>query len=264
MKKRFALFCLALLTAMAAYAQEPVKICAHRGFWKCEEAGNAQNSLAALSEAQNQGFWGSEFDVHITKDDVVVVNHDPTFHAQPIQSRKYQNLSKKGRLANGEVLPTLDSYLDQGLGSPTMLVLELKTQKNRKRADKMMDDCIALLKGKGLWDPSRVMFISFDYEACKRLAALAPEFTIQYLEADKDPDTVHADGINGIDYHYSAFRKHPEWVERAHQLGMSVNAWTVNKADDMQYLIDLGVDCITTNEPLLLRSLLGEREEKAK
>ena len=252
------------MTALALHAQEPVKICAHRGFWKCEEAGNAQNSLASLQAAQEQGFWGSEFDVHITRDNVVVVNHDPVFRSKSIHGSQYASLRKQGRLANGEVLPTLDSYLEQGLASPTMLVLELKPQRSRERADRMMDDCIALLQEKGLWDPARVMFISFDYEACKRLAALAPEFTIQYLEADKDPDTVHADGINGIDYHYSAFRRHPEWVARAHQLGMSVNAWTVNKADDMQYLIDLGVDCITTNEPILLRSLLGEREEKAK
>ena len=35
----------------------------------------------------------------------------------------------------------------------------------------------------------------------------------------------------------------------------------VDKPDDMLYLIGLGVDCITTNEPLLLRNLLGDREE---
>jgi glycerophosphoryl diester phosphodiesterase len=43
---------------------------------------------------------------------------------------------------------------------------------------------------------------------------------------------------------------------------MTVNAWTVDKEEDMQYLIDLGVDCITTNKPLELRALLGEREER--
>ena len=41
---------------------------------------------------------------------------------------------------------------------------------------------------------------------------------------------------------------------------MSVNAWTVNKEEDIREMIDLGVDCITTNEPELTRSILGERE----
>ena len=43
---------------------------------------------------------------------------------------------------------------------------------------------------------------------------------------------------------------------------MSVNVWTVDAKEDMQAMIDLGVDCITTNYPLLARELLGERELK--
>lgn len=43
---------------------------------------------------------------------------------------------------------------------------------------------------------------------------------------------------------------------------MEVNAWTVNKKADIQKMIDLGVDCITTNEPLLVREMLGKRENR--
>ena len=43
---------------------------------------------------------------------------------------------------------------------------------------------------------------------------------------------------------------------------MSVNVWTVNKAKDMRNFIDMGVDVITTNEPLLLREILGDKEFK--
>ncbi len=42
---------------------------------------------------------------------------------------------------------------------------------------------------------------------------------------------------------------------------MSINCWTVNKEKDIQDMIDLGVDCITTNEPLLVREKLGKREK---
>lgn len=251
-----------LLTAWMLGAQQPVQICAHRGFWKSEAAGNAQNSIASLKAAQDNGFWGSEFDVHLTSDHIVLVNHDPSFHLLNVQKNPYEKIAGKARLSNGETIPTLAQYLEQGLQSRTMLVLELKKQHSRSHADKLQDLCIEALREKGLWDPSRVMFISFDYEACKRMAQLAPGFTVQYLEADKDPDTVHADGISGIDYHFSAFRSHPEWVARAHELGMTVNAWTVNSQADMQYLLDLGVDCITTNHPLELRALLQEREAR--
>ena len=38
--------------------------------------------------------------------------------------------------------------------------------------------------------------------------------------------------------------KHPEWVKEAHDLGMKVNVWTVNKEDMMKKLIDRKVDYI--------------------
>ena len=241
------------------HAQQ-VKICAHRGFWQAEGAGGAQNSIASLREAQEHGFWGSEFDVHLTLDSVVVVNHDPVFHGVPIHTSTYGDLMGAGMLSNGEIIPTLDEYLSQGADSPCMLVLELKPQDSRELADYLAAACIEILCDYGLMDPSRVMFISFDYEACKYIASHAPGFVNQYLEGNKDPETVFADGINGIDYNQVSYRKHPDWVARAHALGMSVNVWTVDDEQAMQSLLDLGVDCITTNKPLVLRSLLGDKE----
>ena len=65
--------------------------------------------------------------------------------------------------------------------------------------------------------------------------------------------------LAGIDYSIEALRKHPEWVEQAHKLGLEVNVWTVDKEEDMRYFIDLGVDYITTNYPEQLQQLIGEK-----
>ena len=100
------------------------------------------------------------------------------------------------------------------------------------------------------------MFISFSMHICEVIAQKYPEFTNQYLEGDKTPAELKALGINGFDYEDEVLFKHPEWVAEAHKLGMSTNVWTVNKEEDMKYMIDLGIDCITTNEPLLLRKVL--------
>ena len=237
--------------------KKEIKICAHRGFWKCEEAGNAQNSIASLREAQKNGFWGSEFDVHLTADNVVVVNHDPSINGISIRKHTYHQLLK-ALLPNGERIPTLGEYLKQGAQSSCMLVLEIKPQKTVYRTLKLAKACVEELRRHNLLAPSRVMFISFSFEACQWIAEELPGFGNQYLEGDKDPETVHAAGINGIDYHYIAFRKHPDWVERAHALGMDVNVWTVDSKSEMEYLRDLGVDVITTNRPLLLREVLEE------
>lgn len=233
----------------------PPLICAHRGFWQCQEARNCQNSLASLQQAQAHGFWGSEFDVHLTADSVVVVNHDPDFRGIPIHSSTYRQLLTR-RMPNGESIPTLDQYLTQGAQSACMLVLEIKPQPTVEATLTLAEACRKLLEGHGLLDPSRVMFISFSYDACKWVAQHLPGFGNQYLEGKVDPETLHADGIAGLDYHYIAFHKHPDWVQRAHDLGMQVNVWTVDDAAEMRYLMDLGVDVITTNKPLLLKSLI--------
>ena len=66
-------------------------------------------------------------------------------------------------------------------------------------------------------------------------------------------------GCAGPDYHFSVFQKHPEWIKECHDLGMKVNAWTVNEAKDMEWLISQGVDFITTNEPVVLEEILKKK-----
>ena len=65
-------------------------------------------------------------------------------------------------------------------------------------------------------------------------------------------------GLAGIDYSMKVLRKNPEWVKQAHDLGLKVNVWTVNKEEDMQAMLDLGVDFITTNNPVELKALIGK------
>lgn len=258
--KRFILLLTAFLTAVSAFGENRIAIGAHRGFWKCEAAQNAENTIASLREAQVHNFWGSEFDVHITADDVVIVNHNKDIDGMVIWDHNYSDF-KDVRLKNGEKVPSLDEYLTQAEGCPgTVLVFELKKQKNAEREDVLLEKSIEALKAHGLYSPDRVIFISFSLHLCKEIARIAPEFTNQYLNGELSPAELQALGINGLDYHYNIIRKHPEWVSEAHELGMSVNVWTVDKREDIEEMIGLGVDCITTNEPLLVRELLGKRE----
>ncbi|MBR4755816.1 MAG: glycerophosphodiester phosphodiesterase [Bacteroidales bacterium] len=252
---------IAAIVATAASCSHKVAITAHRGFWNCEEAGYAENSIKSLEMAQKNHFWGSEFDVHITSDLVLVVHHDAHIQGKSIHTHNYADF-KDYRLKNGEKLPTIDEYLTQGEKGGTVLVFELKPQYDKAHEDYMVDKSIEALKAHGLYDPKKVIFISFSRNICERVAALCPGFTNQYLEMDLTPDEVIAKGVNGIDYHYSAFQKNPEWVKQAHDNKMSVNVWTVNKKEDIQAMAELGVDCITTNEPLLVREILGGKEKK--
>jgi len=238
-----------------------VAITAHRGFWNCEAAGFSENSIASLAAAQKAGLWGSEFDVQLTKDDVVIVNHNDNIDGRLIADATYEELLPY-KLPNGESRPTLDAYLEQGAKANTMLVMELKPQKNIAREDVLVDKALASLKAHGLYDPARVMFISFSWHICRRIAALAPEFHNQFLEGNYGPKRLVDNGINGFDYEYPVILAHKDWVEKAHANGMTVNTWTVNREKDMRDVIEAGVDVITTNFPLLARQILGDKEYK--
>lgn len=49
-------------------------------------------------------------------------------------------------------------------------------------------------------------------------------------------------------------------IGRAHRRNIAVQYWTINDADEMRELIELGCDCIMTDDPMLLKSVLEEYE----
>ena len=91
-----------LLTITASAKSPKTGIVAHRGFWSCEEAGYAKNSIAALRCAQKAGFWGSEFDVNMTSDEVLLVFHDNHVEGVSIEANPYSTF-KDYKLLNGEL-----------------------------------------------------------------------------------------------------------------------------------------------------------------
>lgn len=99
-----------------------------------------------------------------------------------------------------------------------------------------------------------VFFISFDLDACMMMSQLMLDVPVAYLEGDLSPRQLHEMGITGIDYHYGRLEAHPEWVKEAHDIGMTVNVWTVNKPEKAQEMLRLGVDYITTDYPFDMRN----------
>lgn len=166
--KKLIVMAAACLMTLAAAAQ--TKIVAHRGYWDC--AGSAQNSITSLKLADKIGCYGSEFDVHLTKDGVIVVHHDQNVGKIDIQTSTYKAL-KKERLKNGEKIPTLEQYLDAGKDLSCKLVLEIKRQMVQSHEDSLVRQCVDMVKSKGLTD--RIVWISFSGKACELLHQLLPD-----------------------------------------------------------------------------------------
>ena len=48
------------------------------------------------------------------------------------------------------------------------------------------------------------------------------------------------------------------FVQAAHGAGLAVHVWTIDEADEMARLVDLGVDGIMTDRPSVLARVLGD------
>lgn len=254
MRSLIRLFFAALLTAgsMSLNAQGMIKVIAHRGHWKVP--GSAQNSIASLVKADSINCFGSEFDIWMTRDGEVVVNHDRKFKDVVIEEAPASQVLAI-TLDNGEKLPTLSSLLDAAQNTDVRLICELKTHADKKQEAELVRKTVKMMADKGL--SHRVDYITFSREAMLELIKQAPKGTpVYYLNGEMTPEELKAVGAAGFDYNINVLKKHPEWIRQAHDLGLKTNAWTVDEEADMQWCIDNGIDFLTTNRPERLFRLL--------
>ena len=243
-------FALAFLAAgtLSAAASHP-KIVAHRGYW--DAPGSAQNSIRGLIKADSIGVDAVELDVWISADSVLYVNHDPDFKGVNIEKSTSETLSQL-RLNNGEPLPTLDSYLEVAKSLKPDLVVEMKTHTDPMREDIAVAKVIEMIADKGLTD--RTSYITFSRNSFNNLVATSGR-PVQFLSAT-DPAMLDRIGGDGADYHISIYRANPQWIKELHELGKTVNIWTVNSPADIQYCIDHEADFITTDAPELAMEMV--------
>lgn len=230
------------------------KVVAHRGYWDTE--GSAQNSIRSLVKADSIGCHASEFDVWITADDVLVVNHDADIEGHVIETETSDILSRC-HLSNGETLPSLEHYLDVAGTLSVDLVLELKPHKDPSRENLAVEKIVSMIAEKGLQD--RVTYITFSRNAFDRFVSKGGR-PVFYL-GGMSPDVLAEMGGAGPDYHVNVFRKNPDWISRFKSMGMPVNVWTVSLEKDLRWCIDREVEFVTTNAPELALKLVREAAE---
>jgi len=263
MKNLFALILIMSLFFIQSCSVSP-KIVAHRGAWKNTDL--PENSIASLVAATEQEVWGVELDVHLTRDDSIVVNHDLEFYGIDTEDSDYEDLLVK-KHPNGENIPLLrDFLLEAKKHEKVQVVLEIKTNKHGvERTEKLTEMCVDLVRELGM--KKQVDYISFSWEACLKVRELDKNAAVYYLdhvnndkkELNKSLEEIKDAGLTGIDYYQEAFYANPDLIKEAKELKLKTDAWTVNDEKTMRYLIDKKVDFITTNEPELLRKVLDKK-----
>lgn len=251
------IICILTLCTFICTAFAQPKVIAHRGHWNTE--GSAQNSIRSLVKADSIGCYGSEFDVWLTADNQLVINHDPTINGYKIEESNSADILACS-LSNGEKVSTLEQYLTVGKKCSTRLILEMKPHSSAERENLAVRKILAMVDSLGLNDKTE--YISFSLNACKQFIALAPKGTpVFYLSSNLPPAQLKEMGFAGFDYHLSILDNQPTWIKEAHDLGLKVNFWTANSEEEHLRLINAGVDFITTNNPESLLKTIADKEK---
>lgn len=238
---------LLLLGSLFVNGKDRVGIIAHRGFWTALD-DSTQNSVAALQAAIDAGFYGSETDVWITKDNYLVIYHDRAIDGIVIENCDFDEISEK-RLSNGELLPSMDDFLEvvkNSNNSTTKLIIEIKNHRNKERSIAAAAKTIDAVLSYDL--QNKVEYISFEYDALLKVKEILPAASCYYLSGDKSPTQLFEDGIN-MDYSYEILDKNVSWISDAHNYGLKTNVWTVDTDEQIQNYISKGIDFVTTNYP---------------
>lgn len=130
-----------------------------------------------------------EFDVHRSRDGMLLVHHDPQLGRTArgegaVAEMDWSDLSRVELLrTDGETIPTLVEVLDIIAPSPIRLRIEIKTRHDGGRYAGIEQATVDVVRERGLLD--RTTFTSFDLPTLAALAAAAPGTPLIWLVADR-------------------------------------------------------------------------------
>lgn len=263
------LLTLTLLLAMITSAGA-VEIIAHRGY----SAIAPENTLAAFRLAWEKGADACENDIHLTSDGRIVVLHDKdTQRTAGVQKIVATSTAAeltaldvgtwKGAQWKGETLPTLEQALETLPAEGKRFYIEIKCGPEVVPA---LTQVLEPMKARA----AQLAVISFNGQSAAKTKAAMPWLKVYLLMSGKDKKTkqpldlakviaqAKQDGLDGLDLG-SDWPWSEAMVKQIRDAGLGVYVWTINKPEQAKQLAALGVDGITTDNPVMVREAIGKK-----
>jgi glycerophosphoryl diester phosphodiesterase len=233
---------------------------AHRG--GASEA--PENTMPAFEHAVRLGYRYVETDVHVTADGVLLAFHDDVLDRVTDRAGAISELPwsvvREAKVDGREPIPRFDELL---AAWP-----DLRVNVDPKH-DGAVDPLVETVRSAGAID--RVCIGAFSDDRLARVrdalpgvcTSLGPAGSLQLAQA------VLGEAVPELPSPCAQLPTHigdtevvtPALVATAHERGMQVHIWTIDERDEMERLLDLGVDGIMTDRPAVLRELLEARGE---
>ena len=279
---------LGLAVFLSGVAQaKSIEVQGHRG----ARAMRPENTLPAFQYALEQGVDTLELDLGVTKDNVLVLSHDPLVSPvicvgpdgkAPAGDLAIHSLTLKevqafdcGKLQNprfpaqqpipGTRMPTLDEVFDLVASSPLPAAKTVQFNIETKIVPRETDRTpspeafakllVAAIQKRKL--TSRVVIQSFDHRSLVAAKKIDPKQRIALLVGDSLPDwpaLIKATKAEIISPNLNWIT--PATVAAAHKAGAKVIPWTANTPEEWDYLVASDVDGIISDDPAALIAYL--------
>lgn len=241
-----------------------------------------ENTLAAFELGLTFDPDMIELDVHLSKDGVLMVFHDPLLARTTGQDGAISDYDaatlatfdaaanyEKGHTFGFQKIPTLAEVVDlveQKALRPVYYQIEIKVKEDGSRYEEIEYKLVDFLQERNLIEHTIV--ISFDFPTLAKLGKLEPTLKLGALISKTymmnigagGPRAVAADIASlktdyvGINYRYLT----QVLFDELRKENLGIGAWTVNDEPTMKKLVQMGVDFITTNRPDILRKTLAQ------
>ncbi len=241
----------------------------HRG----ARAMRPENTIPAFEYAIQAGVDVLELDMAVTKDNVIVVSHDPYLEPPVCSGPRPKAVIHEltlaeirewdcGKVKNpgfakqipvpGTRMPALDEVFDLAPRGQFQYNIETKIFANHPELTPPPEEfsklVLALIRKHHL--EKRVMLQSFDFRTLHAMKKLAPEIPLVALWESGDRDFVSIAQEAGATIVSPQYRLvTSEKVKAAHAAGLQVVPWTANRPPDWDKLIAAQVDAIITDDP---------------
>ena len=216
-----------------------------------------ENTIAGFQHAINLGCEYLECDVHLSKDNHLVIIHDDTVDRTTNGAGNVADLSlaelRQLDAGQGHQIPILQEVLDIIRGKVTLLC-ELKGAFTAEATARTVLD-------NDLQD--QVIFTSFQFGRLARIKQIDPTLQTGATFGQPPPDALEqalALGAISVGIHYE--RMTAEFVEQARRYGLNLRAWNPDSEADIQRMIDLDPVGISSNRPDRVLRLLGRMTGK--
>lgn len=221
---------------LAPRAQDDrIRVLGHRG---APAPGRPENSVAAVTEALLLGADGVEVDVWLTDDGALVCAHD------------LDAVADRSALAT---LPELLAAVEQAAGA--RIVVEAKPVADAGLAARTASAVADVLRSSA--PTAAVTVSSFDPALLAMIRATCADLPVRtallgekWQPAAEVVERAAVDGHDEVHLPLVAVRRAPQTVGTARDLGLSVSLWTVNRRSDLQWVAELDVDAVITDDVL--------------